>query len=239
MPSKKIKTCPSCHYGDMIGRDKYVGQRFRKYQEFLQPHLAAGVKVLDIGGYRGELKNYLPGGVDYYVLDFDEQALKEAREKEAKVKRINFDQEKICWGREKFDIVVATEVLEHLQDPARHLREIKRVLKDNGILLVSLPNENMLYHRFMSLLGLGVDYFAFKLYKHLHLPTIAQSRKFLETEFEIIKEDYYVNWGAQSSRFESLGKFLMLAPDSFWYFLARIWPSGFARGTIFLLKKKK
>lgn len=232
-----MKTQPNCHYGDMFEHDEYVRQRYQKYQEFLIPYFQHKIKVLDIGGYRGELKNILPSNIDYYVLDFDQKALDKAKKRGAKIEKINFDEQKISWGKEKFDIVVATEVLEHLKDPARHLLEIRRLLKDNGVFLVSLPNENMLYHRLMSLFGLGIDYFAFKPFKHLHLPTISQSRKFLGSQFDIVREDYYINVGAQASRLEFLGGFLKLIPDFFWEFLAHLWPSGFARGTIFLCKK--
>lgn len=41
-----------------------------------------------------------------------------------------------------FDIVVCSEVLEHLEHPEVCLREIKRVLKDNGAALISTPNKN-------------------------------------------------------------------------------------------------
>lgn len=230
---------PSFHYGDMFGEDKYVRQRYQIYLELLKPFLKDKEKVLDVGGYRGELGDLLPNSIRYYVLDFDKKALEEARKKGAITRKINFDQEVIKWPKEEpFDIVVATEVFEHLKDPARHLVEIKKLLKDDGILLVSLPNENMFYHRLVSLFGFGVDYFAFQLYKHLHLPTISQSRKFLEQEFKILKEDYLINVSARSSRFEFLGSFLTLFPDRFWYFLAHLWPEGFARGTVFLLSKK-
>lgn len=229
---------PNLHYGDMFGRDKYVRMRYGKYTKLLFPFLKKGTKLLDVGGYRGELKLLLPGRVDYYVMDFDKKALEEARKKSAETAFVDFDNEPIKWNREKFDIVVATEVLEHLKDPKRHLKEISNILNKDGALLVSLPNENMLYHRLMSLFGFGVDLLAFNLYKHLHLPTIRQSRDFLSTEFDIIREDYYINVSAQASKFEFLGKIFGLLPDSFWSALANIWPGGFARGTIFLCKKK-
>lgn len=239
MPSRKqaIKIQPECYYGDVFGRDKYVRQRYQKYQELLKPYLQPGVKVLDIGGYRGDLKLFLPSNIQYFVLDFDEKALEKAKRRNAKVKKMNFDEEKISWDGEKFDIIVAAEVLEHLKDPARHVLEIKKILKKNGVFLASLPNENMLYHRLMSFLGFGVDYCAFKLYKHLHLPTLAQSRNFLETQFKIVKEDYYINVSAQASRVEFLGKIFDLIPDFVWNFLGHLWPSGFARGGIYLCKK--
>lgn len=49
-----------------------------------------------------------------------------------------------------FDCVVITEVLEHLITPYRALEEIHRVLKSNGILIISVPNNlnfsNLLMH---------------------------------------------------------------------------------------------
>lgn len=39
-----------------------------------------------------------------------------------------------------FDIVIATEVLEHLSSPRDTLQEIHRVLKFNGLLIVSVPD---------------------------------------------------------------------------------------------------
>lgn len=231
---------PELHYGNMYERDKYVQQRYQKYFDFLKPYMKAGSKILDVGGYRGELKQYLPNNVKYFVLDFDKKALEEAKKKGAITKQIDFDNEIIAWKENQpFDIIVMTEVLEHLKNPAAHLAEVSKLIKDDGVVLISLPNENMLYHRIMSLLGFGNDYFAFKLYKHLHQPTIKQSRDFLRTQFKIVKEDYFINVSAQSSRVEFLGKLFQFIPDSIWNYLAHLWPSGFARGTVFLLKRDK
>jgi SAM-dependent methyltransferase len=40
-----------------------------------------------------------------------------------------------------FDIVISFETLEHLKDPYIFSQELKRVLKDNGILIISTPNK--------------------------------------------------------------------------------------------------
>jgi SAM-dependent methyltransferase len=42
-------------------------------------------------------------------------------------------------GDETCEIVLCTEVLEHVSDPGSALAEISRVLKDNGVLLLSVP----------------------------------------------------------------------------------------------------
>lgn len=39
-----------------------------------------------------------------------------------------------------FDLVVAVEIIEHLENPRHFLREIKRVLKPNGELIITTPN---------------------------------------------------------------------------------------------------
>ncbi len=44
-----------------------------------------------------------------------------------------------------FDIVYALDMLEHLENAELALLEIKRVLKSDGSLIVSIPNENIFY----------------------------------------------------------------------------------------------
>jgi 2-polyprenyl-3-methyl-5-hydroxy-6-metoxy-1,4-benzoquinol methylase len=41
-----------------------------------------------------------------------------------------------------FDVVTMWHVLEHVTDPGRYLREIHRILKPSGLLLVAVPNVN-------------------------------------------------------------------------------------------------
>lgn len=44
-----------------------------------------------------------------------------------------------------FDIVFCLDVLEHFQNLQEPVGEIKRILKENGLLVVSLPTENFFY----------------------------------------------------------------------------------------------
>jgi 2-polyprenyl-3-methyl-5-hydroxy-6-metoxy-1,4-benzoquinol methylase len=41
-----------------------------------------------------------------------------------------------------FDVVTMWHVLEHVTDPKRHLREIHRILKPSGLLVLAVPNVN-------------------------------------------------------------------------------------------------
>jgi 2-polyprenyl-3-methyl-5-hydroxy-6-metoxy-1,4-benzoquinol methylase len=227
---------PALHYGDMYVLDKYSLARIQKYARIITDRLPSGGTVLDIGCYTAPLFDLLPKTIKYRGIDFDAQAIRIAQGKGAQVQKANLDEENINI-QEKFDVVVVAEVLEHLKRPQDMLLNIKRLLKDDGIAIISLPNENTIYHRLMSLFGLGIDLCAFQEFKHLHLPTIRQSENFLKKEFCIIKKSYYINPSARSSRIEGIGWLFLLVPDFMWKFLSKILPGMFARGTIFTCKK--
>ncbi|MDG6908085.1 MAG: methyltransferase domain-containing protein [Nitrososphaerota archaeon] len=53
----------------------------------------------------------------------------------------------------KFDLIIAIEVLEHLYDPDRLFREVKRVLKDDGLFMLTTPNLSAFINRIALLFG--------------------------------------------------------------------------------------
>ena len=60
---------------------------------------------------------------------------------EDSIKRVDniFDGKKIPYPSNKFDAVMATEVLEHVEDPLGLLTEMRRVLKPQGKLFLTMP----------------------------------------------------------------------------------------------------
>jgi ubiquinone biosynthesis O-methyltransferase len=53
----------------------------------------------------------------------------------------------------KFDIVLASEIIEHLIDTEQFLNSIWQCLNDNGTLLISTPNSNFWVYRVFAVLG--------------------------------------------------------------------------------------
>ena len=58
---------------------------------------------------------------------------------------------------DQFDVVTMWDVLEHVDDPMETLKEVYRILKPNGLLVVSLPNPNSLEARIFGDTWIGWD----------------------------------------------------------------------------------
>lgn len=99
-------------------------------------------KILDLGCGDGEIicrmANFSRNcvGIDIAknrLIKFKDQADRLG------IKLIQGSIEKTLFYNEKFDVVICTEVLEHIEDYNKVLLEISRILKDKGYLLLSVP----------------------------------------------------------------------------------------------------
>lgn len=71
--------------------------------------------------------------------------LNKAKERlQGKAKLIKGFAENLPFDNKSVNITICTEVIEHVIDPTIVLKELKRVTKDNGLLIVSIPNENLI-----------------------------------------------------------------------------------------------
>lgn len=105
-----------------------------------------GEKVLDIGSGVGySLVEIKALGGKAWGLDPDLNAKKIAKKLGA-----NFHQgfiDNCPFEKHSFDLITASQVLEHIPDPLNFLRLIKRFLKPGGKILLSFPNTGALYQR--------------------------------------------------------------------------------------------
>lgn len=104
-------------------------------------------RIIDLGcgtGYYLYLLGNLPLNLKLTGFDYDKKALDEARIMLSD-KKINFivgDLHRMLFKTSSFDKAVCSEVLEHLTDDNLALREIYRILKPGGTLVLSVPSQN-------------------------------------------------------------------------------------------------
>lgn len=126
-------------------------------------------KILDVGA--GDLRHKIDVfslyGNRYFSID-----VKKSGHKGFKNPDKFFDGEKIPYLSNSFDVVILTEVFEHVQNIDKLVLDIKRVLKKNGKLIFSVPflwPEHEIPYDFRRLTSYGLKYyFKKKGFKILH-----------------------------------------------------------------------
>lgn len=167
-------------------------------------------KVLDIGCGRGfytKLTSFFPFVKEIQSIDAHPDYVKRAKKTAGNDKRITIQTGsiyKLPFKDNYFDSIIASEILEHLTDDKKALRELYRVLKKGGTLLVSVPNKNYpflwdplnwILEKFFNthihkdrwwLAGIWAD--------HERLYSVEEIRNLLEKKFYIIKCETAIAW---------------------------------------------
>jgi SAM-dependent methyltransferase len=112
-----------------------------------------GKKLLDIGCGTGEyLKAASDLGMDVTGIDVDETLAAHIRSKYGYSVVVGlFEDDSFPAGT--FDVIVLSHVIEHLQEPAKLLRSIRKALKPGGLFIMCTPNADSLMEDIHNLVG--------------------------------------------------------------------------------------
>ncbi len=115
---------------NLVNRDRWVGEQAEK----LQP----GSRLLDVGAGSCPYRS-LFSHCEYYAQDFTE--LQEEQLRHGSYGKIDYvcDASAIPVASASFDTVLCTEMLEHVSDPLAVVRELSRLLKPGGKLILTAP----------------------------------------------------------------------------------------------------
>jgi SAM-dependent methyltransferase len=103
--------------------------------------------VLDAGCGRGfylRMLCQLPCVRAICGMDLEDRSLRVARRScvDPRVQIVRADIRCIPFPDDTFDFIICSEVLEHIPDDGQALFELRRVLKGNGTIIITVPNEN-------------------------------------------------------------------------------------------------
>lgn len=138
-------------------------------------------KVLDVGCASGwflsQIKEKYPKA-SYFGVDIYDDAIEYGKKRYGKMELLVADAHKLPYKSSSFDLLVCTEVLEHVDDPGLVIQEIKRVLQKNGKAIIELDSGSVLF---------SIVWFLWRLSKggvwnhsHLHSFTVQKLEKMLK-----------------------------------------------------------
>jgi ubiquinone/menaquinone biosynthesis C-methylase UbiE len=123
--------------------------RFREVEKFIDP--IPGGKILDIGSADGVFTKVIlakSNAKEIIGIDVLATSVAWAKKHWKKYEELKFrlgDAHKLKFKAGVFDAVFALEVMEHVFEPQIVFKEIKRVLKKNGYVVILVPSDNTLF----------------------------------------------------------------------------------------------
>ena len=107
--------------------------------------LPKNADILDIGCLNGNLYNFIKNKnfpiKSFTGVDLSEKLINLAKIRFPEQYWQQADAHKLPFEIKKFDVVCMLETLEHVDNPTELVKEAVRVIKKDGVLIVSVPNE--------------------------------------------------------------------------------------------------
>ena len=130
---------------DVLPESAFISAKFHKFCVSLARDLRGA--IADIGCGPGGLLDVVGeicGEARLYGCDLSFRQCTRAAQRRFRPRVCQADVECLPYKDDAFDYVFMIEVLDHLFSPDQALREVRRVLKPNGCLIVSVPNRDWL-----------------------------------------------------------------------------------------------
>lgn len=186
-------------------------------------------KVLDIGCAEGNLSKQMKiNKCEVFGIEIDVESAKVAEKYCKDIFIGNVESIKLQEEYENyFDFIIFADVLEHLKEPSRVLKRFEKYLKEDGYIIVSLPNIANWRMRLKLLTG-HFEYEDHGLLDNGHLKFFNEKsakRLLLDSGFEIVKFDITVG---------NLKRFA-----KFFYSIGSMWPNLLAFQFLIIANKKQ
>jgi 2-polyprenyl-3-methyl-5-hydroxy-6-metoxy-1,4-benzoquinol methylase len=181
--------------------------------------------VADIGCFTGIIsQEYFKHGAKIVEgFDVSEKALEKASKRLTKVYKWKAGEEVCPVENERYDVIIASEIIEHVFDTDFFIEELKRILKPNGRIIITTPNMHSAINRLLFLMGKfpwfhpGISTRYNKdpriCLEHVRLGNLSEWKYFFEKHNLMIEKVIGINYSL-------LGKFISLSKTSLSHYLA-------------------
>lgn len=124
---------------DLLRQDRSV------VNEMIVKRNKGNIRVLDVGCYTGELLLSLPESYEKYGVEMSEAAAFVAADKGIKIVGNDLYEIDTC---QRFDVIIAVDVIEHTHNPELFIANLMSLLAPNGRLIISTGNtDNWLWRK--------------------------------------------------------------------------------------------
>ncbi|HEX3579857.1 MAG TPA: class I SAM-dependent methyltransferase [Thermoanaerobaculia bacterium] len=133
-----------------------ITRRVEMARELFARHLGSAERFLDIGCGAGDVTRYVAqalGAPELDGVEFSEPAAEAAKKNGIRVASVDLNSDRLPYDGATFDAVFCGEVLEHVTDTDHLLLEIRRVMKDTAICVLTTPNLAAWHNRIALALG--------------------------------------------------------------------------------------
>lgn len=111
-------------------------------------------KVLDIGCHDGTISRLIAlNRNEVHGIDISEANVNLAREKGILAHKVDIEKDRVPFPKESFDVIIATEIIEHIYDTDKFLEKVYSLLKKGSFLVLTTPNLATLGRRILLLMG--------------------------------------------------------------------------------------
>jgi ubiquinone/menaquinone biosynthesis C-methylase UbiE len=145
-----IRNINTPEYWDKVWEHDTVNRDYRELFNLILERIPLRAKVLDVGCGVGRLARLMRDQreVDVTGLDFSSWALEQLRKEGFKTVLSSLPD--IPLPDNTFDMVIATEVIEHLDHPDKTLLQMVRVVRPDGLIMCSVPDDTLHPHEILE-----------------------------------------------------------------------------------------
>ena len=121
------------------------------------------MRILDVGCGEGATYTFLEQAVlqaglpicnmEYHAIDNNPEVASILNRMAVTFHLDDFNNMDSIFEEKSFDLIIASEIIEHLYDPDKFIKSIKKLLTDGGVLYLTTPNLASWHGRLMLLFG--------------------------------------------------------------------------------------